>query len=143
MNNKENKPAVWKAILCAFPCMAVFFLARTLLTLLISLAGFILSQIPILEKLLSFTLNVRGDNISSLAIIISVFVAYFITTFTQDKMMKDAPTHKLSRRILGVIIALNHLFALIVNISEAGYYPTNIFCIIASLAFVFCNKDEC
>lgn len=142
MNNKENKPTVWKAILYVFPCMAVFFLARTLLTLLISLAGFILSKIPILGNLLSFTLNVRGDNISSLAIIISVFVAYFITTFTQDKMMKDAPTHKLSRRILGVIIALNHLFALIVNISEGGYYPTNIFCIIASLAFVFCNKDE-
>ena len=142
MNINENKPTVWKSILCVFPCIAVFFLTRTLLALLISLAGFIISKIPILGNLLNFTFNVRGDNISTLAIITSVFVAYFITTFTQDKMTNDAPTRKLSRRILGVIIALYHLFAFIVNISEGGYYPTNIFCIIAALVFIFSNKDE-
>ena len=141
MSNNENKPIILKAILWVFPCTAIFFLTRTLLVLLISLLGFIISKIPILGTFLNLLFVQRGDTLFSFATIISIFTAYFITTFTQEKMMKDASTNALSRRILGVIIALNHLLSLIANISEGGYYSTNIFCIIASLAFVFCNKD--
>ena len=141
MNEREYKPIIWKAILCVIPCWAIFFLTRTLLTLLISLSGFIIYKIPVLGFLLSLLFKARGDDISSFATIASIFVAYWITTIIQDKMMKYAPTITLSRRILGVIMALAHLCFLIINIFADGNYPINIFCIIAALAFVFSNNE--
>ncbi len=142
MNEREYKPVIWKAILCVIPCLAIFFLTRTILALLISLAGFIISKIPILGNLLNWLFTVRGDGVSSFVTIISIFTAYCITTIIQDMMMKYAPTITLSRRILGVIMALAHLCFLVINISQDGNYPINIFCIIAALAFVFSNKDD-
>lgn len=141
MNEREYKPIIWKAILCVIPCWVIFFLTRALLTLLISLAGIIIYKIPILGKLLHLLFMARGDNLSFFATIISIFAAYWITTIIQDKMMKYAPTITLSRRILGVIMALAHLCFLIINIFADGNYPINIFCIIAALAFVFSNNE--
>lgn len=145
-NDREHKPIIWKAILCVIPCLAIFFLTRILLALLIGLIGLIILKIPILNILLNL-LNIARDGDLPLIIdlfvyIIPIFGAYCITALLQDKMMKYAPTITLSRRILGAIMALIHLNWLIVNISAGGNYPINIFCIIAALGFVFSNKDE-
>lgn len=142
MNKTENKPTIWKAVTFTIPCALIFLFSRTLLAFLIGMLGVIISKIPILGKLLGFIFALRGDNLSIFAIITSVFVAYFLTTFVQNKIMKDAPTNILSRRILGVIIALIHMFSLIVNISEGNRFFINIICMIASLVFMFGkNKD--
>ena len=142
MNKREHKPIIWKAILCVIPSFAIFFLAQSLLFLLLLIVGYIICRIPVLGDLLSFLFLVRGDGISPFATIISIFAAYFITTFIQGKMMKDAPTITLSRRILGVILSTYHTFLLTANLSGGGYYLINIFCIIAALGFMFLNKDE-
>ena len=142
MNEREHKPIIWKAILCVIPCFAIFFLAQTLLFLLLLIAGYIMCEIPILGNLLNFLFSGRGDNISPFSTIISIFVAYCITTFIQGKMMKDATTLTLSRIILGVIISTYHTVLFTVNLSGGGYYLLNIFCIIAALGFMFHHKDK-
>ena len=142
MNKTENKPTIWKAIIFTIPGALIFLFSRTLLALLIGMLGVIISKIPILGNLLGFILDLRGDSLSTFAIIISISVAYFFTTFIQNKMMKDAPTNILSRRILGVIIALIHIFSLIVNISEGNSFFINIICIIASLVFMFGKNED-
>ena len=138
----NDRPIIWKAILCVFPCLIIFFLTRTLLAFLIGLVGVIIYKIPVLGTLLKWIFAARGDNISSFATIIAIFVAYLITSLIQDKMMKYAPTITLSRRMLGAIIALFNVCFLIVNISTGGYYSPNIFCIIAALAFIFSNNKD-
>lgn len=137
----DDKPSILKAILCVFPCLIIFFLTRTLLAFLIGLVGVIIYKIPILGSLLKWIFAARGDDISSFAIIVSIFFAYFITALVQDKLVKHTPTNVLSRRILGVLLGIFHICFLIINISTGGYYPANIFCIIAALVFVFSNKD--
>ena len=138
MDERKYKPIIWKAILCVIPCWAIFFLTRTLLALLIGLVEFIIYKIPILGDLL---MGIFAESAFSFFTIIPIFVAYWITTLLQEKMMKYAPTITLSRRILGVIMALAHLCFLIINIFADGNYPINIFCIIAALAFVFSNNE--
>lgn len=137
MNKRENKPIIWKAIIFTIPCALIFLFSRIISALIGGLLGVIISKIPLLSFLFNLFLLQRGDNIFSFAIIISVFVAYFLTTFIQSKMMKDAPTNTLSRRILGVIIALVHILSLIINISEGNNFFSNIICIIAALVFIF------
>lgn len=142
MNKSENKPIIWKAIIFTIPCAVIFLFSRTLLALLIGMLGVIISKVPVLGNLLNFIFALREDSLSTFAIIISISVAYFLTTFIQNKMMKDAPTNILSRRILGVIIALIHIFSLIVNISEGNSFFINIICIITSLVFMFGKNEE-
>ena len=142
MSKTEDKPIIWKAIICTIPCALIFLVSRLLSAVIVGLLGVIISKIPLLSHLLNFFLVQRGDNLSSLAITISVVVAYFLTTFIQGKMMKDAPTNILSRRILGVIIALVHILSLIVNIAAGNGFYINIICIIASLVFIFSKNIE-
>lgn len=142
MNKRENKPIIWKAIIFTVPCGLIFLFSRILSSLLVGLLGVLISKIPLLGNLLNFFLVQRGDNLSTFAITISVVVAYFLTTFIQSKMMKDAPTNILSRRILGVIIALIHILSLIVNISVGNSFFANVICIIASLTFMFSKNIE-
>ena len=140
MNEREHKPIIWKAILCVVPSFAIFFVAQSLLFLLLLIAGYMISKIPILGNVLNILFSGRGDNMSPFATIISIVAAYFITTFIQGKMMKDAPTITLSRIILGVILEIMHIFLLVVNLFGGGYYLLNIFCIIAALGFMFSNN---
>lgn len=140
--NTENKPKVWKSILCVAPCSAVFLLTRILLAFLILLLGLTISKIPLLKNILNFIFIMRGESISMFASITSVFFAYLLTTFIQDKMMKDAPTNILSRRILGVIMALIHFYSLIVNMSAGNNFFVNIVCLIADLVFIFNNDTD-
>lgn len=142
MNEREHKPIIWKAILCVIPSLAIFILAQTLLFLLLLVAGYMVCEIPVLGNLLNFLFSGRGDNISPFSTIVSIFAAYFVTTFIQSKMMKDAPTITLSRRILGGILAIHHIILLVINVFGGGYYLINIFCIIVSLGFMFHNKNE-
>ena len=142
MNEREHKPIIWKAILCAIPCLAIFILAHSLLFILLLVMGYVMCQIPVLGNLLNLLFSGKGDNISPISTVISIFAAYFITTFIQGKMMKHTPTLTLSRRILGVILAIYQTYLLAVNYSGGGYYLINIFCIIAALGFIFINKDE-
>ena len=133
MNKTENKPTIWKAVIFTIPCALIFLFSRTLLAFLIGMLGVIISKIPILGKLLGFIFALRGDNLSIFAII------NLLDDSTYDA---NAPTNILSRRILGVIIALIHIFSLIVNISEGNRFFINIICMIASLVFMFGkNKD--
>ena len=142
MNEREHKPIIWKAILWVIPCFAIFFLTQTLLFLSLLVAGYAMCEIPVLGNFLNLLFSGSGDNISSFSTFISIFAAYFITTFTQGKMIKDALTRTLSRRILGIILAIYHTFVFAINVFGGGYYIINIFCIIAALGFMFHNKNE-
>ena len=138
----ENKPKVWKSILCVVPCSVVFVLTQVLLAFLILLLGVIISKIPLLKNILNFIFIMRGESINMFATITSVFFAYLLTTFIQDKMMKDAPTNTLSRRIFGVIMALIHFYSLIVNLSAGNNFFVNIVCLITALVFIFNNDTD-
>lgn len=136
-----NKPVIWKSILCIIPCLAIFFITRLLTALLLSFAVVIISYIPILSTLLQALLHLRKESPLILATTLSVIIAYLLTTFVQRKMMKDIPTLKLSRRILGIIIALVHILSFISNLIHGGNIYANILCFISGMVFVFNNED--
>ena len=132
MNDRENKPIILKAILWVIPSFAIFYLAHALLFLLIHLlAGYIIYNLPF---------SISASSITLFATVVSISVAYFVTTFIQGKIIKHTPINTLSKIILGVILAAYHTPLLVSNLCNGGYYPINIFCIIAALGFMFLNK---
>ena len=132
MNEREHKPIILKAILWVIPSFAIFLIVHLLLYILIHLlAGYIIYNLPF---------SISASSISLFATVVSVFVAYFVTTFIQGKIIKHTPISTLSRIILGVILAAYHTPLLVSNLCNGGYYPINIFCIIAALGFMFINK---
>ena len=137
-----NKPIIWKSILCVVPSLAVFLITRIVLVLLLSLVMALILYIPILNKIFQAFLIFRQDSPLMLATTLSVMFAYLFTSFLQKKMMKDIPTIRLSRKILGVIIALVHVLSLVSNIIHGGNVIANIICIIAGLVFVFSDNFD-
>lgn len=139
--NENNKPNIFKSILFVIPCFFAFLLSQVLSAIILSGIFIILNAIPIIGNILEFIVKMRGEPLTITITLISISIAYYLTTFIQDKMIKVAENKKLSRKILGVIIAIIHLLSLIINITSKGNILANIISFIAGLVFIF-NNDE-
>ena len=139
---EKSKPIVWKSVFCVLPCSLVFLFTRLLLGLLVGFVGVLLQNIPIVGKILNFMLIQRGENMLMFSIVTSVFFAYLITSYLQNKMMKDRYTNRLSRRILGIIIVLLHILSFASNFMHGESVFPNIMCFIAGLVFIFKNEKD-
>ena len=143
----KTKPNVFKSLLWLVPCLLVFVLSQTLSATLIAIVGAILSVIPFISTIFKLLLAVRGEPFVILIAFISNQIAYILTTLVQTKTMRDAPTFKLSRKILGVVMIPLYILLIVGSIiSGLSFFEGNaciyIGGIISSLVFIFSNKSE-
>ena len=138
---ETNKRSIFKSVLFVVPCFLVFLLSQILTTLLLTLICIVLNAIPIINNLLDFITNLRGESLTVTITIISVFVAYILTTFVQDKIIKIEENKKLSRKILGVIIVIIHIISFIYNLTSEGNILANVISTIAGLVFISNNNE--
>ncbi len=134
-----NKPKIIKSILYSILCFFIFVLTQILLASVILLLEAIISLIPVLGTLLNMLLSIRQETPMMFASVLSVIIAYLLTTFIQEKMMKDNPTKTLSRIILGILNIIWHVLLLISHffILGEGFFEGNAFLYIVSLLYSF------
>ena len=139
--NTENKPHIWKSVLCTIPCgmayISIYFLSFVLTAVILYIA----LHIPLIKNILTIIFNQRGDTPDIFAFTLSALVSYRLTTILQKKLMKDYQTIKLSRIILGVTMTTVSTLWLIINISTDGEIVPNIIGIIVGLVFILSRQD--
>lgn len=134
---EQSKPVIWKSTLCTPPCLIFFFVSRLISGFAVALIIWLLSQIPIASFLLDWLFIARGDTPDIFVIVFSTTVAYYFTSFVQKKMIKDLPTIRLSRKMLGILIMLFHVLFFFSNLHhEINVFP-NVICFVAGLVFLF------
>ena len=138
----NNKPNIFKSILFVIPCLFVFSLSQLLSAFILSGIFIVLNAIPFISNILGFIVKMRGEPLTITITLISISIAYILTTVVQDKMIKVIKNKILSRKILGVIIATIHLLSFIINITSKGNIFANIISFIAGFVFIFNNDDE-
>ena len=131
----QKKPKVFKAIMTALLGLLIFGLVYLLSYLIAGGIIYILSKIPIINRLVGFLFHVRGDTPDMMLSLLAPILAYLGTMAVQESINKDKPTRGVSCVILGACITILHIVFIVINLICGDGILNNIGQALAGLAF--------
>lgn len=143
MESQNNQtPKIFKGILFSIISLVIFYLANTIIALLLSLIFSLLLEIPVVGNLINFFLKIGDNTLDAFVLAISVLISYMITSAFVGVADKEAPTRKLVLKILGIAcIALNVIF-LIFNLISGEPVYANLVMLLAGIGFIRSGNNE-
>ena len=112
----QTRPRIFKAIFTSILAFIIFAIVYLIGYLIIGGAIYLLSNIPLIGRLVGLLFFFRGDTPDMMLSLLCPGVAYLVTMATQEKINKDAPTRGLSCILLGIFVMLLHIASLIINL---------------------------
>lgn len=146
---QKTKPKVFRAIVTAFLTFFVFGAVYLLAYLILAGVIYVLSIIPLINRLVDLLFYWRGDSPDMLLSVLAPTIAYFVTMVVQESVNKNKPTRGLSCIILGILVTLLHIVSIVINLIYGDGILANITQAIAgivilhngSVALTKANKD--
>ena len=132
----KPRPHIFKASVTSVLTLFVFGLVYFLVFLIAGGIIYVLSIIPVINKLVGWFFNIRGDTPDMLIILLSTMIACVISLKVQERINKDNSTICLSCIITGSCLVLIHVASLIVNIMNKSGCLANIIQIIGGIALI-------
>lgn len=136
----QKKPRVFKAVVTAILCLAIFGAVYLLAYLILGGIFNILAKIPVIRWLLNLLFFIRGDTPGIVLLLVAPILAYYATMVLQQSVNKEKPTMGLSCILLGIFLTTIHALSLIVNLINGESVFPNITQAIAGLVIFFSGR---
>lgn len=133
MYNQSTKPSLLNAVLLAIPLLVVFVLVYLAVSFIIGAIFLLLSYIPIINILLEWLFDTRGDSPEIATFFAAMIFCYHAVLGCADRLCSHNPTKRLLLKITGGALIGFYGLSVLVAIFSPGYEFSQI---IAYAAFV-------
>lgn len=139
---KNQSSSVPVAILFSFLWLILFYVFGVLANILTSLLFYVLSVIPVINRIVAFIFKQRGDSPSFFILLFAPSIAYVIVDFIAEKAAKNDVTRGISLICTGAYLMLINIVFFVVNLCSGASFFSNILIIIAGIAFIVSGKAK-